>query len=601
MADYRLSAQVIGRSSGRSATAAAAYRSATRIVDDRTGLVHDYTRKQGVLHSEIIAPVNAPDWMHDRSQLWNAVEAAERRKDSQLAREIQLSLPHEFTTEQSANLLRSFCGEQFVDRGMIADICMHAPSSHEQADSRNFHAHVMLTTRELMGDGFGDKEREWNNKDVLEEWREQWANHQNRELKRLGFAFRVSHQTLEEQGIAREPQKHLGVIASEIERDGRQSHRGRENDEIRRRNQIIDDLEKSDNLLDAKIVFEKRKFDVWAERKEEKLQLDQSKRDAQFQVGLAARMMEFENQLNTEFAETKDGLSKSHNEVSTRLDVRGWRKFVRDITLTTRDDKRELERVERELETLRKAEEAKRAEQERLEAQRQQNITKDAERKAALLKAGVEKARARREASDWMPKPQIREQVPTDWKDASNKPLVSEFEDAANRSHKPVERVDTDSGGSGAGDPFADKRAAAIRRQDALKNPKDHIGRAIARHDEEQEHQKRAAERAAVRAEELRQTAEAEKLAVDDKEAARAAYIADQKLETSVGKPPYHDLEGDKAQQPANDDKEAARAAYIAEQRSQETEPPKDRAAYVKEQQETEIRKEPYHRKYDRD
>lgn len=561
MADYRLSAQVIGRSSGRSATAAAAYRSAERIVDERTGLVHDYTRKQGVLHSEIIAPENAPDWMHDRSQLWNAVEAAERRKDSQLAREIQLSLPHEFTTEQSANLLRSFCREQFVDRGMIADICMHAPSSHEQADSRNFHAHVMLTTRELMGDGFGDKERGWNDKDVLEEWREQWAVHQNRELERLDFPFRVDHRTLEEQGVTREPQKHLGPIASEIERDGRESHRGRENDEIMRRNQILQDLEKGDNLLDAKIVFEKRKFEVWAERKREGLELDKSKREAQFQVGLAGRMLEFEKQLDTEFAETKTGLSKSHNEVATRLDVRGWRKFVRDITLTSRSDKQELERVEREQETLRKAEDAKRIEQENLEAIRQQNIAKVSQRKAESLEAGIQKAHDQREASDWMPKPSVREQVPANWKEATQKPLVDEFRDAAKRQQKPVERVDTDSDGSGGGDPFLDKRAAYIRQQRALENPSDHIGRSIAQHEQQQEQSredKRAEyveqQRQQEADQQARLTAEIEQKAADERvaeqarndeaEQTRAArredYIREQRQETEISKPPFH-------------------------------------------------------------
>lgn len=549
MADYRFSAQMIGRSSGRSATAAAAYRSGERIVDARTGLVHDYTRKQGVLHKEIIAPDNAPDWMHERAQLWNAVEIAELRGNSQLAREIQLSLPHEFSTEQNANLLRSFCKEQFVDLGMIADICMHAPSSHEQADSRNVHAHVLLTTRELFGDGFDKKkQRDWNEKELLEEWREQWATHQNRELERLGFEFRVDHRSLEAQGLNREPQKHLGVIASEIERDGRKSHRGTENDEIKRRNAIIADLERSDNLLDAKMIFEKRKFDVWAERKRESLQLDKSKRDAQFQVGLAARMLEFETQIDSEFAQTKDGLTRSHDEVSERLDIRGWRKLVRDITLTTRQDKQELEKVEREIETVRKVEDAKRIEQQAQEAQRQQNITKDSQRKAASLEAGIKKARDHREASDWMPKPSVREQVPTDWQDASNKPLVDEFKHVSNSPQKPVERDETDSEGSGAVDPFADKRAAYIRQQQALNNPKDHIGRAIAKHEQEkeeisreeyvQQHSEPEQKTEISREDYIQQHSQPE----NDQQPSREEYIQQdqENLETTIGKEPYH-------------------------------------------------------------
>ena len=117
MAQYRLSAQTIGRGSGRSATAAAAYRSGQRIVDERTGLVHDYTAKRGVMHSEILAPDNTPNWMTDRTQLWNAVERVEdkstRRDTAQLSREIQLSLPHELTHEQRVNLVRGFVVEQF--------------------------------------------------------------------------------------------------------------------------------------------------------------------------------------------------------------------------------------------------------------------------------------------------------------------------------------------------------------------------------------------------------------------------------------------------------------------------------------------------------
>ena len=160
MADYRLSAQVIKRSDGRSAIAAAAYRSAERLLDERTGLTSDYSRKDGVTHAEIVAPDNTPDWMHDRAQLWNAVEAVERRKDAQLAREVQLSLPHELTDEQRKELVLGFVKEQFVAKGMIADIAIHAPSA--DGDQRNHHAHVMLTMRTLTNEGFGNKARDWN-------------------------------------------------------------------------------------------------------------------------------------------------------------------------------------------------------------------------------------------------------------------------------------------------------------------------------------------------------------------------------------------------------------------------------------------------------
>ena len=127
MAIYHFDASVISRSKGRSATAASAYRAAERVRDARTGEVHDYTRKDGVLHTEILAPEHAPDWARDRSSLWNAVEAIERRKDAQVSREVRVALPSELTPEQNRDLVRGFVQAQFVARGMVADIALHAP------------------------------------------------------------------------------------------------------------------------------------------------------------------------------------------------------------------------------------------------------------------------------------------------------------------------------------------------------------------------------------------------------------------------------------------------------------------------------------------
>jgi hypothetical protein len=190
MAIYHFDASVISRSKGRSATAAIAYRTAEVIKDHRTGEVHDYTRKGGVLHTEIIAPDHAPAWVHDRSSLWNAVEDAERRKDAQVAREV----PSELTTAQNADLVRAFVQEQFVARGMIADVAIHAPG--REGDQRNHHAHIMLTTREVGPEGFGAKERDWNAKELLVDWRGSWAEHVNDTLERCDISERVDHRTL---------------------------------------------------------------------------------------------------------------------------------------------------------------------------------------------------------------------------------------------------------------------------------------------------------------------------------------------------------------------------------------------------------------------
>ena len=197
MAIYHLRATMISRSAGRSATGAAAYRSGELIHDHRTGLDFDYRARSGVEHVEILAPAHAPDWVHDRSELWNRVEAAETRKNSQLAREVRVALPAELSHEQRVALVRDFCQRSFVDRGMIADIALHAPGL--TGDERNHHAHILLTTREIDADGFTTKNRDWNAVAVLEDWREAWAHDTNAALERAGHELRIDHRTLEAQ------------------------------------------------------------------------------------------------------------------------------------------------------------------------------------------------------------------------------------------------------------------------------------------------------------------------------------------------------------------------------------------------------------------
>lgn len=204
MAIYHLSAKVISRTSGRSSVAAAAYRTAGKLRDDRQGLAHDYSRKGGVVHAEIIAPENAPDWMRDRNQLWNAVEAVEKRRDAQLAREIEVALPRELERGERLELLRGFVQREFVNRGMIADVAVHegkARDGHNQP-----HAHIMLTMRELTGEGFGQKNRGWNAPDLLMGWREAWARDANTSLERAGRSERIDHRSLDVQRAEAEQQ-----------------------------------------------------------------------------------------------------------------------------------------------------------------------------------------------------------------------------------------------------------------------------------------------------------------------------------------------------------------------------------------------------------
>lgn len=230
MAIYHCSAKIISRSSGRSSVAAAAYRAGEYIRNERDGISHDYTRKRGVEYSEIMLPDNAPQEYRDRAILWNAVEKAEKRKDAQTAREFDVALPAELNREGQIELLQEYTRDNFVSRGMIADICIH-----DKGDG-NPHAHIMLTTRAVTPDGFGGKERAWNDKGLLNDWREQWAAVCNRGFERNNLPERIDHRSLAAQGIDREPTIHIGTTAHQMEKRGKESDRGRINGDVRERN-----------------------------------------------------------------------------------------------------------------------------------------------------------------------------------------------------------------------------------------------------------------------------------------------------------------------------------------------------------------------------
>jgi len=205
VAIYHLSAKVISRAKGQSVVAAAAYRASESLEDERYGVTHDYTRKEGVEHSEILLPDGAPGWMADRQRLWNRVEATERRKDAQLARELEIGLPLELTHEENVELVRDYVRQNFVARGMVVDLSVH------EDDPNNPHAHVLLTMREVTAEGFGRKVRSWNAKADLLKSREAWAESANEHLARAGHAIRIDHRTLEAQGSGLEPGRKIGV------------------------------------------------------------------------------------------------------------------------------------------------------------------------------------------------------------------------------------------------------------------------------------------------------------------------------------------------------------------------------------------------------
>ena len=204
MAIYHLNANIISRARGQSAVAAAAYRMGAVLRDERFGVTHNYVGKRGVTHSELMAPRHAPPWALEREALWNRVEACELRKDSQLARLLEVGLPIELDADERAALMRDFVAQEFVAEGMIADFAIRGSEA-------NPHAHVLLTLRRVTASGFGPKERRWNGKSLLLEWRSAWATLANLHLARAGHAVRIDHRTLAAQRIELTPGRRIGV------------------------------------------------------------------------------------------------------------------------------------------------------------------------------------------------------------------------------------------------------------------------------------------------------------------------------------------------------------------------------------------------------
>ena len=230
MAIYHLSMKIISRSSGYSAVASAAYRSGSLMLDERTGLTHDYTRKSGVAEAVILTPATAPAWCTNRAELWNAVEKAECRKNSQLAREIELAIPRELPQDAARETVLAFVRENFVSQGMIADVAFH------HMDKTNPHAHIMLTTRAVGPAGFGGKVRDWNDRTHAETWRASWADHANRALANAGYQEEIDHRSYERQGLEKTPGIHLGKSACAMETRGIETERGEQNRLINRLN-----------------------------------------------------------------------------------------------------------------------------------------------------------------------------------------------------------------------------------------------------------------------------------------------------------------------------------------------------------------------------
>ncbi len=234
MAIYHFSAKVISRANGSSAVASAAYRAAERLHDGRLGRDHDFSNKAGVVHSEVLLPEGAPERLNDRATLWNEVEAGEKRKDAQLAREVEFSIPRELDQQQSVQLARDFIEKQFVERGMVADLNVHWDKSKD--GSPKPHAHVMLAMRDVGPEGFGNKNRDWNSTELLKDWREAWSAHVNERMAELGLEGRIDHRSYQAQGIELEPQHKIGPAALRRPEQGLEAERIEDHSRIAREN-----------------------------------------------------------------------------------------------------------------------------------------------------------------------------------------------------------------------------------------------------------------------------------------------------------------------------------------------------------------------------
>lgn len=272
MAMFHLSTKPISRKSGRSATASSAYRSGSKIEDKRTGLTHDYTKKQGVVKSECFLIQDNQKIKLDRSQVWNTAEQKEKRKDSRTAREIIINLPHELNEKQRADLVKDFAESVAKKYNVAIDYSIHLPD--KEGDQRNHHCHIMMTTRTAELDKnnnlvLGDKTAlELGNKDLakldlptsqeqIKDLRREWAETTNKHLVMAELSERIDHRSHKDRGLITLPTIKLGWQATAMERKGIQTDKGDYNRQIHATNAEINRVYFDIGRLSSQQRFEK--------------------------------------------------------------------------------------------------------------------------------------------------------------------------------------------------------------------------------------------------------------------------------------------------------------------------------------------------------
>ena len=368
MAIYHLSTKIISRSKGKSSIASSAYRSGEKLYNKRDGLIHDYTKRKDVIYKEIFKPMNAPNWVLDREQLWNEVEQIEKSKNSQLAREIDIALPIELNEKERIELLRKYVIDNFSSKGMVADVVIH-----DKKDG-NPHSHIMLTMRPFEENGeWGAKAKKeyildkngnktyskngnaksrkiettnWNKKETLEHWGEQWAIYANKALEKANRKERIDHRSYEDRGIDKLATRHEGPTVRAMEKKGIKTEIGDINRKIQEENKKIDIIE--------------NQIKLYEEMKE--LENERTKDN-----GARNRNIETEEGVN-ELTKGIGGLGDRD-----RLEVRKRTEELKKITR----DKREQDRAARE--EIRKFNE--RIERRQLESTRQSDKKSESDRK----------------------------------------------------------------------------------------------------------------------------------------------------------------------------------------------------------------------------
>lgn len=260
MSIYHQNLKHISRGKGQSACAAAAYRSGTKIYDQRLGKTHNYERKQGVDHTEILAPSYSPHWVNNRTQLWNQVEKKDTRINARPASELDIALPIELNQDQQIQLIKTFAETTLVSRGLIVDLACHDLNTH------NPHAHLMFTTRKINEQGLGEKDREIKSKNFLNHLRKEWEEHANHALSQAQKTERIDHRSLEDQGIVTHlPQIHLGPNVCKMEARGIPTDRGDQYREIEAANAKLKTLYQQQEKLETQLKEEQKKAEEKAQ------------------------------------------------------------------------------------------------------------------------------------------------------------------------------------------------------------------------------------------------------------------------------------------------------------------------------------------------